>query len=179
MRKIPWTPPKIPTYLKHIINNFTQEQISDIIFKLGNEKNAQFISEKIISCRKKNVIDSTRHLVDILSPAIHKNYSKSRIHFATKTFQALRIHVNKELESLCSMLHKIPNVLNINGSIIVLSFHSLEDKLVKNIFRSILKNRKKSAFVKITKDIIIPSDFEVLKNPRARSAKLRAIKKIP
>ena len=157
---------------KEILNNWTGERIRKILKEYGQEKFALRIVKEIIREREKREISSTLQLVEIIKRAVPRWYQRRKIHFATKTFQALRIAVNDEIENLKKGLSQAVEVLEKKGKIIVISYHSLEDRTVKNFF----KNEK---FLKIlTKKPIVPSAKEILINKKARSAKLRAAEKI-
>jgi len=152
-----------------LINTIDQDELADILFHYGDERNSRRIARSIINYRNKKEIKSTLELVDI----IKKNNSnfKSKINPATKTFQALRMFINNELEELHSGLNQALNLLSIAGKICVVTFHSLEDRMVKNFSKAL------GSSVKVEK-VIKPSDDEVRLNPRSRSAKLRLIQKI-
>ena len=152
-----------------LINTIDQNELADILFHYGDERNSRRIARSIINYRNKKEIKSTLELADI----IKKNNSnfKSKINPATKTFQALRMFINNELEELHSGLNKALTLLSITGKICVVTFHSLEDRMVKNFSKAL------GSSVKVEK-VIKPSDDEVRLNPRSRSAKLRLIQKI-
>jgi len=154
-----------------IINQYPQEQIENILKEYGEERFAKRIAKRIVEKRKVRPIKTTFQLTEIISQAVPGWYKRQRIHFATKTFQALRIAVNQELDNLQKVLPQAIKILNPGGKIVVISFHSLEDRIVKNFF----KEQKKNNLIEIlTKKPIRPSPEEVSTNPRARSAKLRA-----
>lgn len=172
-----------------IINDFSEEDLSNIFYKFGEERNSYKIARAIIHNRKHGRIKSTKQLSDIVKKVKMKN---SKINPSTKIFQALRIFINKELEELEVALNKTIPVLNKNSRIVVVSFHSLEDRIVKKFMR---KNsgyatnnykhlpEKEETKIKpklkiLTKKPILPSFEEIKTNPRARSAKLRAAEKI-
>ena len=152
-----------------LINTIDQNELADILFHYGDERNSRRIARSIINYRNKKEIKSTLELAEI----IKKNNTnfKSKINPATKTFQALRMFINNELEELHSGLNQALNLLSIAGKICVVTFHSLEDRMVKNFSKALGSN------VKVEK-VIKPSDDEVRLNPRSRSAKLRLIQKI-
>ena len=152
-----------------LINTIDQDELADILFHYGDERNSRRIARSIINYRNKKEIKSTLELADI----IKKNNSnfKSKINPATKTFQALRIFINNELEELHLGLNQALTLLSIAGKICVVTFHSLEDRMVKNFSKAL------GSSVKVEK-VIKPSDDEVRLNPRSRSAKLRLIQKI-
>jgi len=153
-----------------ILNSFTESEIADILFYYGEERLSRKIARIIIEERKKKRIESTLQLSEICAKAYPKHYNK--IHPATRTFQALRIYVNDELNNLKIILEKAPVLLSEHGRIAVISYHSLEDRIVKNAFKN--DNRLQP----ITKKPITPSREEVHNNRRARSAKMRVAEKI-
>jgi len=157
-----------------IVNTYSEERLVEIFRKYGEERYARPIAKEIIAYRKKTPIATTLELVSVVSRAVPKSYLHSHIHFATRIFQALRIETNKELEAIEEVLPKAIKLLNSGGRLVTISFHSLEDRIVKQFF----KQQEKEACIKIlTKKPIKPSAEEVNSNPRARSAKLRAIEK--
>jgi len=155
-----------------IVNSTDEKGLADLIYNLGQERASRKIARSIIQARQKKKIDSTAELVNIICQALKcsPKSRKSRIHPATKTFQALRIAVNSELESLEKFLAAAPSLLRKNGKIAVISFHSLEDRIVKTNFR---KNKTAGIYEIATKKPITALADERRKNPRCRSAKLR------
>ncbi len=158
-----------------IVNTWQEESIADIIYGYGEEKYARRIARAIVNYRNKKSIESTFELVEIISQSVPVFYRRGRIHPATRTFQALRIAVNDELNTLKKGLEDGFNRLAVGGRISVISFHSLEDRIVKNFNKE--KENLEQAKIH-TKKPIVPSDEEVQENPRSRSAKLRIIEKI-
>ncbi|MEK7624498.1 MAG: 16S rRNA (cytosine(1402)-N(4))-methyltransferase RsmH [Patescibacteria group bacterium] len=154
-----------------IISSFNEKELADIFFQYGDERFSRRIAQKIIEERKKQRILTTFGLVDVIKKAVPKNYERGRIHPATRVFQALRIYVNQELENLENLLKNIDKILKPKGRIAIISFHSLEDRLVKNYFREKAKEKKIEI---LTKKPISPTIEEAGQNPRSRSAKLRA-----
>lgn len=155
-----------------IINEYPENEIERILREYGEEKFSRQIAEEIIEKRKIKKIHSTFELKFIIEKAMPLKFMKGRINFSTRTFQALRIAVNGELDNLKEFLPNALEILNSGGRLAVISFHSLEDRIVKNFF----KNKEKEKLVKVlTKKPIIAEPNEVLKNPRSRSAKLRVI----
>ncbi|MCP6719856.1 MAG: 16S rRNA (cytosine(1402)-N(4))-methyltransferase RsmH [Patescibacteria group bacterium] len=152
------------------LEKLKESELAKIIKDFGEERFAYRIARAI----KKNLpIRTSKVLADIISGVVPKSYAHARIHPATRTFQALRIFVNQELKNLETVLNCIPEILNPHGRAVVISFHSLEDRIVKHSFRDLSKEGKAEI---LTKKPIVPSKEEVLDNPRSRSAKLRAIK---
>ena len=169
----------------NVINDFDEKQIADIIFKYSNERLAKKIAGMIFSARKKKSIETTIELAQIVYEAYNEP-QHYKIHPATKTFQAIRIFVNNELEEIELLLESSLKSITSGGILACISFHELEDRLVKNFFeenseKKIKKNKytqepisnNKKPFVIITKKPIEPSSEEVRLNPRSRSAKLR------
>lgn len=158
-----------------ILNSWDEDNIKTIIEAYGEERFAARIAKAIVEERKKARIKTTFQLVEIIKKATPTPYHFKRIHPATRTFQALRIAVNDELQALKEGLQKSFEILNNNGRIVVISFHSLEDRIVKNFFK-LLKTEKRVEI--LTKRPLTANDEEIERNPRSRSAKLRAIKKL-
>ena len=158
-----------------ILNQWIEKEIKKILREYGEERFASRIAEAIINARKQKPINTTFQLVDIIGNSVPGFYRHQRRHFATKTFQALRIAVNNELSNLEKTLPQILEILEKGGRVVVISFHSLEDRIVKNYFRE----KKKQGLLKVlTKKPIAPSETEIKINPRSRSAKLRAAIKL-
>lgn len=157
-----------------IINEFSFEEIEKILKDFGQERFAEKIALQIIKERKNRALVNTFDLVETIKKAVPSWYQRRRIHFATLTFQALRIFINKEIESLETVLPVSLEVLNPGGRIAIISFHSLEDRAVKNF----LKEKEKQKIIKIlTKKPVIATKEEIQINPRSRSAKLRVAEK--
>lgn len=165
------------------VNTASEAEIADVIYQYGDEKYSRKIAKAIVESRKKKAIKTTGELAFIVKSVISRSKNHS-IDPATRTFQAIRIWVNKELEELEHGITHAADLLNPGGKIIVVSFHSLEDRIVKVIFKSlcngntITSSKLNMRFQLINKKIIRPSSEEIVKNPRSRSAKLRAILKI-
>ena len=160
---------------KVILNNWSEETIADILYGYSDERYSRRIAKAIVSRRLKKPIETTFQLVEIIKSAVPVGYQRGKTHFATKTFQALRIAVNDEITSLKEGMKKGWDFLKNGGRIAIISFHSVEDREVKNFFRDKVKNGEGKL---INKKPIIPSDEEIKENPRSRSAKLRVIEKI-
>jgi len=167
-----------------VVNTYTKEELTDILYKYGDEKFAPKIATKIIENRP---INTTLELVEVIKSAVPEKYKREK-HPARKVFQAIRIEVNNELEVFENALKDALELLNINGRICVITFHSLEDRICKNIFKSVTeidKNLKNMPVIpleylpnyKLIKTIE-PSNEEIEKNNRSRSAKLRIIERI-
>ena len=157
-----------------IVNQWDEENIAQIIESYGEEQYAKKIAHAIVFFRNKGEIKTTQELVKIIGEAVPTSYLRKKIHPATKTFQALRITVNDEIGSLKEGLQKGFEHLAPGGRFAVISFHSLEDRIVKNHFRDLAKQDLGTL---ITKKPITPTPEEEERNPRSRSAKLRIIEK--
>lgn len=159
---------------KEILNNWDEENIKAILEGYGEEQFAWKIAKAIVARREIKPIETTFELVEIIKSATPKFYHHRKIHPATKTFQALRITVNDEIESLKDGISKGFEKLNRGGRLAVISFHSLEDRVVKQFFKAL---DIQGVATTVTKKPIVPSEEEINLNPRARSAKLRIINK--
>ena len=157
-----------------IINTYSENDLADIIYKYGEDRFSRRIARVIIEFRKNKPIKTTEELAALILKCYHQITKKPyfKPHPATRTFQAIRIEVNKELENLEKFLCFIPELLLPGSRLSVISFHSLEDRIIKNF----LKNNQQ--FKTLTKKPIIPSADELKTNPRSRSAKLRSAEKI-
>lgn len=160
---------------RDIVNTWSEENLATIFRGFGEEKFPGRIARAIVEARAKNPIERTGELVEIIKGAIPAFARKGKIHPATRVFQALRIATNDELGSLEEVLKSIPEIIRSGGRVAIISFHSIEDRIVKNAFRSLVAT---SQFSLITKKPIVPTDSEIALNPRARSAKLRIIQRI-
>lgn len=158
-----------------IVNYWNEEKIAEIINNFGQEKFYKAISKKIIEQRKIRPIRTTLDLVEVIKKSIPLRYQEQKIHFATRTFQALRVAVNQELSNLKKGLKCALNVLEKEGRIAVISFHSLEDRIVKNFFT---ENKKLNKLKVVTKKPIRPTEEEIKINFSSRSAKLRVAQKV-
>ncbi len=157
-----------------IVNSWKEEDIANVIYGYGEERHSRQIARAIVRYREKKFIVSSAELAEIVKGSVGFFYKRSKIHPATKTFQALRIAVNDELGALREGLVKGYERLNPGGKMAVISFHSLEDRIVKDFY----KEKALEFGSKISKKPISGSDQEITENPRARSAKLRIIQKI-
>ncbi|MEK7081364.1 MAG: 16S rRNA (cytosine(1402)-N(4))-methyltransferase RsmH [Patescibacteria group bacterium] len=158
-----------------ILNSWKEEEIADILKVYGEERFYRKISKAIILARKEKMIETTSELVEIIGSAVPAWYRKQRTHHATKTFQALRIAANDEINALNEVLSKGFESLAPGGKMGVISFHSGEDRIVKTFFKNMAKEGRGKL---ITKKPIVPSREEVVSNPRSRSSKLRVLEKI-
>ena len=165
------------------LNESTEQEISDVIYKYGEEKASKKIAKAIVEFRNHTLIDSTSDLVKIIEGVLKRTGKK---HPATKTFQAIRIHVNNELEHLEIALSKLSQLLNKKGVIAVISFHSLEDRIVKNFFKPDIQSLPKDIPINnvvnesfhCIKKKVKPSAEEIKRNPRSRSAVMRVYSKL-
>lgn len=167
--------PLNPLTAEKILNFWSLFQIERILKEYSQEPFSRQIAKEIVNSRKEKSIRTTLQLVEIIKRTVPKRYQRKRLHFATRTFQALRIAVNDELNNLEKTLPQALEILKINGSLVVISFHSLEDRIVKNFFRDWAKE---GSLRILTKKPVRPSEKEIKLNPRSRSAKLRAAERI-
>ncbi len=180
--------PSDPIKAKDLVNRLSEYELSRIIKEYGEENKARKIARKIVEERKKALIETSLQLAKIVSSVV-QDHSR-RHHPATKTFQALRIAVNKELDNLREFLEKVPDLLEKGGRIAIISYHSLEDRLVKEYIKK-WENPctcpphipycicgKMPVMRRVTKKGIKPKEEEIIDNPRSRSAILRVVEKI-
>ena len=155
-----------------IVNETDEESLADLIYEFGQDRASRRIARFIVQERQTEPITTTERLAETVCRALRKNRGnrRSRIHPATRTFQALRIAVNDEMENLKRLLISAPKLLNKNGYVAIISYHSLEDGLVK---RDFMQNAKAGIYKIVTKKPIAPTREEIKENRRARSAKLR------
>lgn len=172
-----------------VVNNYTKEDLARIFYKYGEDKFANNIAKKIVEYRESKKIETTLELVEIIKTAVPMKFRKDK-HPARQIFQAIRIEVNKELDVIEPALEQALSMLNIGGRVAVITFHSLEDRIVKNYFKEITKIDDKVKglpnipeeflpdFKLVCNKAIEPGKQELENNPRARSAKLRVIERI-
>lgn len=174
---------------ENVVNEYDEKKLADIIFRYGEEKYAKSIAKNIVKAREVKKIETTFELVDIIKKSMpYKETIKS--HPARKTFQAIRIEVNHELDILEEAIENALSMLNIGGRVVVITFHSLEDRIVKDVFKKYtnvpeivkgLPNIPKEYlpdFIIVNKKPITPTDNELSENNRSRSSKLRIIERI-
>lgn len=178
-----------PLSAYEVVNEYPKERLTQIFRDYGEEKYASSIASRIVKVREEKPIETTLELVDIIKQSVPEKVKREK-NPSKKVFQAIRIEVNKELEVLSSALTQALSLLKINGRIAVITFHSLEDRIVKNTFKKyseVDKNLKNLPFIPeeylpkfktINKDVILPSEKELEENRRSRSAKLRVIERI-
>jgi 16S rRNA (cytosine1402-N4)-methyltransferase len=156
-----------------VVNQIDEVTLADLIYEFGEERRSRRIARAIVRSRP---IRTTAQLADVISAAARPmNQAERRIHPATRTFQAIRIFVNDELKDLQALLSAAPQVLKPGGRLVVISFHSLEDRIVKDALR---EGVKLGQYELLTKKPVTASDEEIDRNPRSRSAKLRAAKRL-
>lgn len=158
-----------------VVNTWSEENLADIIYGYGEERYSRRIAKGIVEAREKTKIKTTFDLAKIISDSVPAIYRRGRLHFATRTFQALRIAVNDELRVLETGLTKGFSILKVGGRMSVISFHSLEDRITKRFYKTM---EKEGRAILINKKIILAKDEEIKNNPRSRSAKLRILEKI-
>lgn len=161
-----------------LVNSGEEHELADIIFQYGEERYARRIARAIVQERQRHRIETTGQLVSVVVRSVPAAHRHGRIHCATRTFQALRIAINEELESLEPSLRDAVEVLSGGGKICAISFHSLEDRAVKHTFKS-LAQQIEPKLALLTKKPILPSREECESNPRSRSAKLRVAERQP
>jgi 16S rRNA (cytosine1402-N4)-methyltransferase len=158
---------------EQVVNRFDERELADAIYEFGEERRSRRIARAIVRARP---IHTTAQLAAVISAAARPmNQAERRIHPATKTFQALRILVNRELDDLRALLSSAPAVLKPGGRLVVISFHSLEDRIVKDALRD---GAHDGLYRVLTKKPVIAGDEEIELNPRSRSAKLRAAERL-
>ena len=176
-----------PLSAYEVVNNYSYEELTNILYKYGEEKYASSIVKKIIQAREVKKIETTLELVEIIKSAVPEKYKRDK-HPARKTFQAIRIEVNKELDVFESSLNQALDLINVGGRICVITFHSLEDRICKTIFKEVTEVDKNLRNMPIIPEHlqpkfkmianIKPSDDEIEYNKRARSARLRVIERV-
>jgi 16S rRNA (cytosine1402-N4)-methyltransferase len=150
-----------------VVNRLDERTLADVIYEFGEERRSRRIARAIVRARP---IRTTAHLAQVISAAA-RSMKHERIHPATRTFQGIRIFVNRELDDLRALLSSAPGVLKQSGRLVMISFHSLEDRIVKDAMR---EGAQKGIYALLTKKPVTASEVEIDKNPRSRSAKLRA-----
>ncbi|PIR85770.1 16S rRNA (cytosine(1402)-N(4))-methyltransferase [Candidatus Kaiserbacteria bacterium CG10_big_fil_rev_8_21_14_0_10_44_10] len=158
-----------------VVNDWSEESLADIIYGFGEERASRRIARAIVEARENGPIKSSLQLAEIIESAIPRFKGKGRIHPATKTFQAIRIAVNAELQVLHELLNQGFDLLPPNGRMAIISFHSLEDRIVKQFFNEKIQAQEA---LKLIKKPIVATEEERATNPRSRSAKLRVIEKL-
>jgi 16S rRNA (cytosine1402-N4)-methyltransferase len=176
--------PLNPTSAATLVNTMDEDELADLLYRYGEEPNGRRIARAIVRARP---LQTTRELAEVVASVSPR---KGRVHPATQTFQALRIAVNEELTSVAEVLPKAVSALRFGGRLAVISFHSLEDRIVKDFFREQSRDlvnppyepiyaKERNAILKeVNRKPILPSETEIADNPRARSAKLRIVEKL-
>jgi 16S rRNA (cytosine1402-N4)-methyltransferase len=172
---------------RDVVNTYDDRQLSDILFKYGEERYAKRIARTIVEQRKDKPIETTFDLVDVIKQALPERVLRSKGHPAKQTFQAIRIEVNDELGALRETLHDAIDVLDVGGRLVTISFHSLEDRICKHVFRDYatlnlpkglpVLNPDPPILKCLTRKVVRPGTSETEENLRAHSAKLRAVEK--
>jgi 16S rRNA (cytosine1402-N4)-methyltransferase len=160
-----------------LVNMLPESELADLIFQYGEERFSRRIARAIIRARERKSLATTQELTTVIKESVPAAYRHGRIHCATRTFQALRIAVNRELDVLEPAIRDAVDMLRPGGRIAVISFHSLEDRIVKHTFRA-LAERPYPQVAVLTRKPQVPSDAECQANPRARSAKLRVAERL-
>ena len=175
--------PSVGTSAAQWIASASESEIRDCLWELGEERHGRRIARKIVECRSQEPISTTLKLVAVIKRAVPGGYS--RIHPATRTFQAIRLKVNSELEELERVLRQAADNIRVGGRVVAVSFHSLEDRMVKRYFRnlvrgpdSLLPQPNVEKFRLLTRKPVRPQDAELNQNPRARSARLRVLERV-
>ena len=171
---------------KHVVNKCSEKELGHMFRDLGEERLWKKAAKAIVDARKKEPFETTTQLSEVMLSAISGGKQRGKIHPATRVFQAIRMYVNKELESIEGTLKKVMETLAPEGKVAILSFHSLEDRIVKNIIRDASKPLKdlhgrvtrEALITSETKKPIIPTKAEIKRNRRSRSAKLRIAKRV-
>lgn len=174
-----------------LLAQLPEEEIARIIFEYGEEKRSRRIARWIVERRERGEpVETTKQLADLVARAVGYNRNKEKIHPATRTFQALRIAVNRELEGLSEFIETAVDLLELNGRLVIISFHSLEDRIVKRTFQRLSGKCEcpprmpvcicgaRRAVEILTRRPLTPSQNEIDENPRARSARMRACQKL-
>lgn len=157
---------------EQLVHRLTQEELADIFFHYGEERQARRVARFLVEAREQEPLRTTRQLADLVASAIPRKYHPKKIHVATKVFQALRIAVNRELDNLTCLLTDGPGLLKPGARLCIITFHSLEDRMVKQAFA------KTPQYKVLTSKPVLPTADEVRNNSRSRSAKLRVAERL-
>ncbi len=164
---------------KHIVNTYSIERLQDIFSRYGQIHNSASLARRIVMGRSKSKIETTQDLVEVIKPLVPKKMEQK---YLAKVFQAIRIEVNSEIENLKAFLSNLPEILKKGGRVAIITYHSVEDRLVKNflkygnfqgVMQTDLYGNPLRSFRLITKKPVVPNANEIMNNPRSRSAKLR------
>lgn len=167
--------PRSPLTAEQVVNQADEEELANLIYEFGEERRSRRIARAIVRARPITTTAELARVVSACAPPIKSERGRGQIHPATRTFQALRIRVNDELQEIQSLLKSAGSLLRPGGRLVLISFHSLEDRLVKDALRD---GAKAGQYELLTKKPVVATDEESFRNPRSRSAKLRAAKKI-
>lgn len=162
--------------VSEILREIDETELANIIYEFGGERMSRQIAKAIKERGRRRAIETAGELADAVRSAVPKSYERGRIDPATRTFQALRIYANGELKNLKKILDDLPNILKPGGRAVIISFHSLEDRIVKQSFQ---KMAREGMAKLLTKKPVAATREEIRRNPRARSAKLRTIELVP
>jgi len=163
---------RLSTTAAQLVAKLSGEELADIFYNYGEERQSRRIAAHIVQAREKGRVDTTAKLAALVASAIPRKYHPKKKHVATRVFQALRIAVNREFDNLVRVLDEAPSVLVAGARVCVITFHSIEDRIVKQIFSA------NSGYRIVTGKPVSPSENEVSANPRARSAKLRVAERV-
>ncbi len=161
-----------------LVNTLPETQLATIIHLLGEERYARRIARAIVRARSQTPLRTTMDLSRVVQQSVPRSYRYGRLHPATRTFQAFRLAVNKELDALKIALNDVTDCLAPGGRLCVITFHSLEDRMVKHTFRRVAQEAP-DQWIILTKKPVVPTNEEQRANPRARSAKLRVLERKP
>lgn len=160
-----------------VVNTYREEDLANVIYRYGEERYSRRIAKAIVEAREKERIVTTRQLADIIFHAVPVQYRYGHIHPATRSFQALRIEVNRELDRIEPAIRGAVDALVPGGRVAVITFHSLEDRPVKWLFRSLAEGEEPKVKI-LTKHPVVPGEEEIAENSPSRSAKLRVVERI-
>jgi 16S rRNA (cytosine1402-N4)-methyltransferase len=165
--------PDLPTNAADLVNSLPEGELADLLYLQSQERHSRRIAKRICQARRHGRLNSTVALARLIASAVGDNPDspRGRIHPATRTFMALRMSVNRELQSLSQLLSQAPQNLSVGGVITVISFHSMEDRLVKEDFR---RRKTEGTYDVLTRKPLVADEIEIAANPRSRSAKMRA-----
>jgi 16S rRNA (cytosine1402-N4)-methyltransferase len=167
--------PRSELTAEQVVNQADEEELANLIYEFGEERRSRRIARAIVRARPISTTAELARVVSAVAPPIKSERGRSQIHPATRTFQALRIRVNDELQEIQSLLGSAGSLLKPGGRLVLISFHSLEDRLVKDALRD---GAKTGQYELLTKKPVVAKEQESLRNPRSRSAKMRAAKKV-
>jgi len=162
-----------------VVNKYSEKELADVLYNYGEIKNSRYLSECIVKARNVKEINTAKELENIVFHSTKKEKRYGSIHPATLVFQAIRIEVNDELNILKKALEILPQILDLGGIVVFMSYHSLEDRIVKNYLKSNEKRKNSDGiFNLVNKHILTPSEAEIKDNPPSRSAKVRVAEKV-